>query len=175
MSSYNTLYQNPSRVKKCVLKTHCNAQFSPKALVLLDFLVSQRAPGSHKAQEQGNKNLVCSEWILHLIVNRRLQPRQGFQSTAVYITMNAIARWQLYYQRHSEAQPIKRPFNQCIIPKRRSTQMWLINNNLPEKKTLTYALKSNNHGGGGGWKDVEKNCFTKKDWAFFPNALLLEM
>lgn len=60
MSSYNTLYQNPFPAEKCVLKTHCHAVF-PKALVLLDLLVSRRAPGSHKTQEQGNTNLVCSE------------------------------------------------------------------------------------------------------------------
>lgn len=150
MSSYNTLYQNPFPIKKkCVLKTHCHAVF-PKALVLLDLLVSRRAPGSHKTQQQGNTNLVCSEWVLHLIVNRRLQPRQGFQSTVVCITMNSIARWQPYYQRHSEARPIKGPFNQCIIPERRGTQMCLINNNLPEKKKPSrYGLKSNNHWGLG--------------------------
>lgn len=44
----------------------------PKALLLLYLLLSQKAPGSHKTQEQGNKNLVCSKWVLHLIVNRRL-------------------------------------------------------------------------------------------------------
>lgn len=82
----------------------------PKALLLLYFLVSQRAPGSHKIQEQGNKNLVCSECVLHLIVNRRLQPRQGFKSTVVCITLNSIPGWQPYYQRHSEVRPVKSTF-----------------------------------------------------------------
>lgn len=161
MSSYNTLYQNPFPMKKCVLKTHCQAVF-PKALVLLDLLVSRRAPGSHKTQEQGNTNLVCSEWVLHLIVNRRLQPRQGFQSTVVCITMNSVARWQPYYQRHSEAQPIKKPFNQCIIPERRSTQMCLINNNLPEKNPHGMGWSQTIIGGWGCWK----NCLKKKRLGF---------
>lgn len=144
ISSYSTLYQNPFHVKKC-FKNALPSTVLPKALVLLYLLVSRRVPGSHKTQEQGNKNLVCSEWVLHLIVDRRFQPRQGFKSKVVCITMNSNPGWQPYYQRHSA------PFNQRIIPKRRSTQMWLINNNLPEKNLKVWVEVKQS------WGSIEKN------------------